>query len=89
MLHGQVTVGVTAVTLQSQLPSGIAAKCNKIYIKAHPSNSGIVYVGVAGVTTGNGWPLSNGQEEPFEVNNPSLLSFIGSASGQLVAWRIE
>lgn len=63
-----------------------------VVIKAHPSNSGIVYVGLSNaVTATNGYPLSAGQEmlvSPAEVADAGDIFVIGSAANQIAAFRI-
>lgn len=56
------------------------------WIKALSTNSGIVYVGLEGVTTATGYPLSAGQELAIPVDKLSNVYVIASADNQAVRY---
>lgn len=75
------TVGGTAV----QGNGGTSVPCHGVLVKA-VSPGQTIYVGVSGaVTTGNGWPLADGNVLDLQVKNVTDLWFIASAAGQAVA----
>ena len=47
-------------------PNNTAGSCAAFTLKAGPNNTGIVYIGPAGVTTGNGYPLAAGDEFEYQ-----------------------
>jgi hypothetical protein len=61
---------------------------SKIFVQAHPGNSGIVAIGKTGVTYATGvgasYYLSAGQNAVLATLNPSELFAIASAAGQLL-----
>ena len=71
---GQQTVTISAVALPSQ------ALVNGIVITAPSGNTGTVYVGPAGVTTGNGYKLAPGSSISYAVTNVSAIYIIGTAA---------
>jgi hypothetical protein len=61
---------------------------NGVQIKCPAANSGIVYIGLTGVTTSTGIPIGAGESffvPPKFVANLKDLFFIGSAASQTVA----
>jgi hypothetical protein len=80
VLHNQITVGTAAV----QGPS--SSVIGEVFLKAHPDNTGIVYVGVTGITAANGFPLSAGDPLVLNVSNLDDLYFIASAAAQKLAY---
>jgi hypothetical protein len=81
--HGnQVTVGTAAVQLDL-----IGYEVRKsIKIKALAANTGKVYVGRPGVTTGRGYELSAGEELELKVDDLRNVWLIASAASQVVCW---
>lgn len=80
--HNQTTIGTEAVQL-------IAAStpCKKgVLVKALSTNSGIVYVGKTGVTTGTGYELTAGEVVMIEADNVNKVYGIASAADQKVCW---
>ncbi|KAF3997542.1 hypothetical protein [Glaciimonas immobilis] len=57
---------------------------NGIVITALPANTGTIYVGPAGVTAANGYPLVAGQSISYGVTNASAIFIIGAVGS--VAW---
>jgi len=73
----QITATVTAAALGSQ------ALQNGVTIQALSTNSEIVYVGPAGVTSATGYPLAAGQAIAYNVANISSVYIVGTGT---VAW---
>jgi len=80
------------VDLVAEQMVSISFACkNGACIKAGSSNTGIVYVGLAGVTAGtepntDGFPLSAGDSVSIEVMDVNLIYVIASAVNQKVFW---
>lgn len=79
-LHNQITVGTAKVAGDDVNINGL------VYLKAHPDNTGVIYVGKSNVTTGNGFPLSKSESVPLGISNLSSIYFVASAAGQKLAW---
>jgi hypothetical protein len=74
----------------AQLPN---VACQYGYIKAKPTNTGIVYIGRVGVTvadgatdTTSGYPLSSGESMLVPVNNLNLLYGIAATTGDDISY---
>ena len=87
--HGaKSSITTSAVALAAT--SGMAG--NGILVKAANSNTGTVYVGVSSAVTAgtldatDGFELGAGESVQVELNDPSKIYVIGSASGQKVFW---
>lgn len=78
--HGQVSVGTSAV----QLTAG--ALKQGVTIKAPSTNSGKLFVGVTGVTTSTGFPLSAGDAVFLAVDNVNRIYVISDTTSQNVAF---
>lgn len=74
---GQATATGTAAALGSQ------ALQNGVTIQALSTNSGMVYVGPASVTTATGYPLAAGQAVAYNLANIADVYIVGTGS---VAW---
>lgn len=57
------------------LPS--QALVNGVILTANAVNTGAIYIGPAGVTAANGYPLAAGQSVSYAVQNLSAISMIG------------
>lgn len=79
---GQIVVGAAAVQMH---PAGTAVQ-KGVIVQAHPANTGIVYVGIAGVTVGTGFPLAAGASVTLPIPNTNQVYLIASAAGQTAAW---
>lgn len=81
---GQVAVGVAAVQMH---PAGQAVQ-QGVIVQAHPNNpiGSIVYVGVAGVTVGTGFPLAPGASVTLPIPNTNQVYLIGSQAALTAAW---
>ena len=80
-LHNQITVGVSVVQgPDSTIPV-------EVFLKAHPDNAGVVYVGTSSeVATDNGFPLAAKDIVILKVSNLDDLYFIASAASQVLAY---
>ena len=80
-ITGQAAVTTSAVSLGAQ------ALLNGVVVKALTTNGAAVYIGAAGVTVANGYPLQPGEAISFAVANLSSLYIISAASTtDKVAW---
>ena len=65
-----------------------------VYVKADPTNTGVIYVGHSDVTTGatadatDGYRLSANEEVFISIDDANKVYVIGSAAGQAVYWLI-
>lgn len=81
-VHGQTTVGTSVVQLTSTRQPLVAG----MTVKALAANTGKVYVGITGVTTGNGYELSAGNSVTIRCGEPDDLYAISDTAGQKVCW---
>ena len=79
-ITGQQTLTTTAAALPAN------ALQNGLIVTALAANSGTVYVGAPGVTTGSGYPLGAGQSMSFAVANASGIAIIGTNATDKVAF---
>lgn len=80
IVSGQATIGTVATQLTSNtLKQGVI-------IKASNANTGILYLGASGVTTGSGFELSGGETITVPVNNTNILYVIASSANQVVSF---
>lgn len=82
---GRTTVGVAAV--QIVVASTPATK--EVTVKAMSTNTGIVYVGATGVTTGTGFELTAGESITLAIDDANKVYAIGSAAAQSVSWMVN
>ena len=75
--NGQQAATGTAAALSAQILT------NSIAIVALSSNTGTVYVGGVGVTTGTGYPLAPGQAIGYTIANANAVYIVGTGT---VAW---
>jgi hypothetical protein len=74
----RLTVGTSALQL-----TATSVPCRSMpIIKAHPSNTDVVYVYKAGVTTATGIPLGKGESIPLPVKNLNEIYVIAGAASQ-------
>ena len=78
-IHGQLTL---PNTLANALGAAVEL-INGVAIKARASNTGSVYVGVAGVTTTTGYELAPGDTLTLPIDNISSVFIIGAASDRV------
>ena len=89
LAHGQVTVGTSEVALVSSsisVPDGFAAVIKYPSITA---NTGIVYVGLSGVTTADGYILTPGDHVELYITDLSIVHLISDTAGQIVTYIVE
>jgi hypothetical protein len=87
--HGRTVIGASAVQLIALMPSAIKG----IQLKAGPTNTGIIYVGKAGVTDGDtvatdGIPLQASEGLFVPIKDVTLLYAIASAASQDLYWLV-
>ena len=89
---GQITVATAGTAVAGPvLPKG-----NKFALKAHPSNTGVAWVGNDGaddVAAANGYPLAVGEQIIIDTSIASLqrvnltgIRFDVTTSGDIVCW---
>lgn len=76
---GRLTVNGAAV-------QGPSVQCHGVLVRGIcPGQT--IYIGVGnGVLTTTGYPLSDGEEKQFEIDNLNQLWFIASAAAQAIAY---
>jgi hypothetical protein len=79
-------------TAAEQLTTSSIVATRGVWVKADPSNTGVVYIGNSDVTIAtadgtDGYPLYSGNEALVPVNNASKVYCIGSVNNQIVHWR--
>jgi len=90
VLHGRTIIGTSA----AQIITGNMPNSTKgIQLKAGPTNTGVVYVGRAGVTDGDtvatdGMPLQASEGIFVPIEDVTLLYAIASAASQDLYWFI-
>jgi hypothetical protein len=77
-----VSFAQTTTTSAVALPNNTLT--NGLICTAGKSNSGTVYVGGAGVTSSNGYPLAGGQSISFGVANSNQVYIVGSDSSETI-----
>jgi hypothetical protein len=74
----------TATTSAAALPS--LALVNGIILTALPANTGIIYVGPAGLTAANGYSLAAGQSISYAVQNLNAIYMLGTNTTDKLAF---
>lgn len=82
--HGQNTDIDSGANEQIVVASNPAS--NGVLVKAPIANTGTIYIGGSGVTTGNGYPLDPGENITIEIDNANKIYAIASVDNQTVAW---
>jgi len=81
---GQGTVGTTS---QPLLAAGYAHKAYKgVTVRASGTNTGLIYIGMQGIKTTNGFSLPAGDKVEIPVDDPSKVFVIADAAGQGYSW---
>lgn len=81
IVHGAGTAGTAISTL------GTAARdIIQVSIRAGISNAGTIYIGGAGVTTNDGYPLTAGESIDIGINRAEAIYVIASAASQAYRW---
>lgn len=89
-----LNTGQKAVTSTAAALTSTDFPVETLILKALPNNTGTVYFGVAGVTTGTGYPLEAGEEFQFSpaldnlkrTPKPKDVYVVASGSVGSVAW---
>lgn len=76
--HGNVVVAATATRITA---AGTLANFG-VRIKAAEGNAEAIYIGGAGVTTGNGYPLAAGEELALPIGNANDVYAISASGNQ-------
>jgi hypothetical protein len=79
-IAGQQTLTASAAALPAN------ALQNGVVVKALPANTGTVYVGPAGVTAANGYPLAASEAISFAIANTGGIYIIGTNTTDKVAY---
>ena len=81
-VYGQTTIS----TIETQLVV-ISIPCRRgVLIKALSTNTGIVYIGKAGVTVASVYELTAGETVSIEIDNVNKIFAVADAIGQKVSW---
>jgi hypothetical protein len=86
--HPEFHVGVNSdIDTTAEKLTDLSVTVRKyVYVKADAGNAGVVYVGKAGVSASNGYPLAAGEDVKIPVDDPSKIYVIGSQADQGVKW---
>jgi len=87
LVTGQVTVGTSEADLSASsvaVPNGFA-----LVIKAHDANTGLVYVGLTGLSAADGYELGAGDHVALYVTDLATVKLIASAADQKVSYIVE
>lgn len=79
-VFGQGTVGTSA----AQLPSAVLKQ--GVTLTADGANTGNIFIGITGVTTGTGAKLEAGKSVFLSTDNLNRWFVIGSAASQSYSW---
>lgn len=79
---GQKVLGTTS----TQLTSTSAAVTNSVHIRALSANTGVVYIGVSGVTASTGYQLPAGQEVIVIPTNQNVIYGVSTNGTDGVSW---
>jgi len=87
--HGRTVIGTSATQIITLMPDAIKG----VQLKAGPTNTGVIYVGVSGVTAAtavgtDGTPLSAGEGLFVPIKDVTLLYAIASAPAQDLYWLV-
>lgn len=83
------TSGIITVTTAGTAVQGGDIDGSSFLIKAHPSNTGLAYVGNDGagdVSSTTGYPLSAGDQTVIDIQNLKHLWFDTAVNGEKVCW---
>lgn len=78
--HTIVTTAGTAVVLAS------STLCKSVTIKSLLANTGVIYVGVTGVSSSNGFELGAGDTISLDISNLNTIYINSSVSGEGVSY---
>ena len=60
--------------------------CKAVVVKALPSNTGVIYVGNATVSSANGFVLSANESISLDIDNVNHIYIDSSVNGEGVSW---
>lgn len=89
-VHGQKVIGATA----GQLSTMDHPTMKGVQLRAHPDNTGLVYIGShPGVTADSavatdGFPLEAGDQLFIPIDNVNKIFVVGSAADQGIFWLL-
>jgi hypothetical protein len=82
VIQGVVTVSnVTLTPFPSQA-------CNSVLIKGARDNTGVIYVGGAGVSNLNGYELEPSESIVMNISNVNLLNAVAEVLNEKVRWLV-
>ena len=80
LLHGMVTLsGDSAISIGS-------AECVAVIIKAHPTNSGLVYIGNSTLSGSDGFVLAPGETLSLTIRNVNKIYALREVDGDKICW---
>jgi len=82
-----VIQGVLAVSNIAVTPFPAQA-CNSVLIKASRDNTGIIYVGGAGVSNLNGYELEPSESIVMNISNVNLLNAVAEVLNEKIRWMV-
>jgi len=82
VIQGVLTVSNVALT---PFP---AQACNSVLIKAARDNTGVIYVGGAGVSNVNGYELEPSESIVMNISNVNLLNAIAEVLNEKIRWMV-
>ncbi|MCT9095281.1 hypothetical protein [Haloarchaeobius sp. HME9146] len=90
LLHGQDSTSAadTPVALNGGTSAAVPAGAT-LRVKALSGNGGSVFVGGAGVTTGDGYELASGESTTLGVDDVSTVYIVDGTGGLGVSWVVE
>ncbi len=81
LIFGQVN---TSAANPQQLPANTVI--SEVSVKALPTNTGVVYLGGAGVLASTGWELAAGAEVKIKISNTNALYVLAAVAGESIAF---
>ena len=86
-LTANQTVTTTTLNVAVQLTTNNAPLNRGIYLQCPSTNAGLLYFGVTGVTTANGFGVAaGGTSVLIPVKDPSTIYVISASANQTVNW---
>lgn len=82
--HGQNTDIDSGADEQIVVATNAATR--GVVIKAMPENTGIIYIGLSGVTSTTGFPLEAGETVTIPVDDADKIYALASIDNQALAW---
>lgn len=82
MYHGKTTV----TTAGTEVPITTAKRIRAINVKARSVNTGLIYVGINGVSSSDGYELAAGESVTIELDDSSKVYVDSAVNGEGVTW---